>query len=214
MRRIATALGLLLLMSGPAFAQKEFEPTAAERRTIGDCIDKTAGDSELEQMSKCIGLVADPCPNAPNSNTFTIVAYNMREQKIWDERLNDWYGQAQARSSRMTPQQLAQSRTRNAPGFSSATRNAVLGEALRGRHFCLSRGRQLHTDRDWGARSRCAPSSMTSIISKTSNPNSHNCAARRIAIQPACCQSTSVLIGSFPSPCLDARILFRGGCDT
>jgi uncharacterized protein YecT (DUF1311 family) len=98
MRRIATALGLLLLMSGPAFAQKEFEPTAAERRTIGDCIDKTAGDSELEQMSKCIGLVADPCPNAPNSNTFTIVAYNMREQKIWDERLNDWYGQAQARS--------------------------------------------------------------------------------------------------------------------
>ena len=43
MRRIATALGLLLLMSVPAFAQKEFEPTAAERRTIGDCIDKTAG---------------------------------------------------------------------------------------------------------------------------------------------------------------------------
>ena len=87
MRRIATALGLLLLMSVPAFAQKEFERTAAERRTIGDCIDKTAGDSELEQMSKCIGLVADPCPNAPNSNTFTIVAYNMREQKIWAERL-------------------------------------------------------------------------------------------------------------------------------
>ena len=84
MRRIATALGLLLLMSVPAFAQKEFEPTAAERRTIGDCIDKTAGDSELEQMSKCIGLVADSCPNAPNSNTFTIVACNMREQKIWE----------------------------------------------------------------------------------------------------------------------------------
>lgn len=96
MRRIATALGLLLLMSGPAFAQKEFEPTAAERKTIGDCIDKTAGDSELEQMSKCIGLVADPCPYAPNANTFNIVACNMREQKIWDERLNDWYGQAQA----------------------------------------------------------------------------------------------------------------------
>jgi len=79
-------------MSVPAFAQKEFEPTTAERKTIGDCIDKTAGDSELEQMSKCIGLVADPCPNAPNSNTFTNVACNMREQKIWDERLNHWYG--------------------------------------------------------------------------------------------------------------------------
>jgi uncharacterized protein YecT (DUF1311 family) len=96
MRRIATALGFFLLTATPALAQKEFEPTAAERKTIGDCIDKTAGDSELEQMSKCIGLVADPCPDAPNANTFTIVACNMREQKIWDERLNDWYGQARA----------------------------------------------------------------------------------------------------------------------
>jgi uncharacterized protein YecT (DUF1311 family) len=77
MHRIATALGLLLLMSVPAIAQKEFEPTAAERKTIGDCIDKTAGDSELEQMSKCIGLIADPCVDAPNANTFTIVACNM-----------------------------------------------------------------------------------------------------------------------------------------
>src|SRR5262249_4403713 len=81
MRRIATALGLLLLMSGPAFAQKEFEPTAAERRTIGECIDKTAGDSELEQMSKvhwpcgrplsfcnCPAL-ADFAPGAPSIRT-------------------------------------------------------------------------------------------------------------------------------------------------
>jgi uncharacterized protein YecT (DUF1311 family) len=96
MRHIATTLGVFLLTATTALAQKEFEPTAAERKTIGDCIDKTAGDSELEQMSKCIGLVADPCPDAPNANTFTIVACNMREQKIWDERLNDWYGQAQA----------------------------------------------------------------------------------------------------------------------
>ena len=96
MHRIATALGLLLLMSAPVVAQKEFEPTAAERKTIGDCIDKTAGDSELEQMSKCIGLIADPCVDAPDANTFTIVACNMREQTIWDDRLNDWYGQAQS----------------------------------------------------------------------------------------------------------------------
>ena len=61
MHRIATALGLLLLMSAPVVAQKEFEPIAAERKTIDDYIDKTAGDSELEQMSKCIGLIADPC---------------------------------------------------------------------------------------------------------------------------------------------------------
>jgi hypothetical protein len=47
MHRIATALGLLLLLSAPVLVQKEFEPTAAERKTIGDCIEKTAGDSEL-----------------------------------------------------------------------------------------------------------------------------------------------------------------------
>jgi hypothetical protein len=46
MHRVATALGLFLLMSPPALAEKEFEPTAAERKTIGDCIDKTAGDSD------------------------------------------------------------------------------------------------------------------------------------------------------------------------
>ena len=65
MHRIATAVGLLLLMSAPVVAQKEFEPVAAERKTIDDYIDKTAGDSELEQMSKCIGLIADPCVDAP-----------------------------------------------------------------------------------------------------------------------------------------------------
>jgi uncharacterized protein YecT (DUF1311 family) len=96
MHRIATALGLLLLMSAPVVAQKEFEPTAAERKTIDDCLDKTAGDSELEQMSKCIGPIADPCVDAPGANTFTIVACNMREQTIWDGRLNEWYGQAQS----------------------------------------------------------------------------------------------------------------------
>jgi uncharacterized protein YecT (DUF1311 family) len=48
-------------------------------------------------MSKCIGLIADPCVDAPGANTFTIVACNMREQTIWDDRLNEWYGQAQSR---------------------------------------------------------------------------------------------------------------------
>jgi hypothetical protein len=82
MHHIATALGLLLLMSVPALAQKEFEPTATGRKTIGDCIDKTAGDSELEQMSKCIGLIAAPCVYAPNANTFTMVACNARADNL------------------------------------------------------------------------------------------------------------------------------------
>lgn len=48
-------------------------------------------------MAECIGIVADPCPNAPGANTFTIVACHMREQKIWDGYLNEWYGEAEKR---------------------------------------------------------------------------------------------------------------------
>ena len=67
MHRIVTAVGLLVLMSLPVLAQKEFEPTAAERQTIDDCIDNAAGDSELKQMSQCIGLIADPCVDEPGA---------------------------------------------------------------------------------------------------------------------------------------------------
>jgi hypothetical protein len=49
MRRTATALGFLLLAAAPAFAQQEFEPTAPERKTIGDCIEKTAGDYQADE---------------------------------------------------------------------------------------------------------------------------------------------------------------------
>lgn len=94
MHCIPIAFVFLLLVSAPAFAQAEFEPTSAERATIAACIERSAGESELKQMSACIGLIADPCPEAPGANTFTIVACHMREQKIWDERLNDWYGAA------------------------------------------------------------------------------------------------------------------------
>ena len=97
MKRIAIALGFLLLTSAAAQAQAEFEPTAAERATIAACIERTAGEPELKQMADCIGIIADPCPDAPGANTFTIVACHMREQKIWDGYLNDWYGKAQSR---------------------------------------------------------------------------------------------------------------------
>lgn len=94
MIRIACAFGFLILATSLSLAQKEFEPTAAERKTIADCLERTAGEPELKQMGECIGLIADPCPDAPGANTFTIVACHMREQKIWDGYLNDWYGEA------------------------------------------------------------------------------------------------------------------------
>jgi uncharacterized protein YecT (DUF1311 family) len=158
MHRIATALGLLLLMSAPVVAQKEFEPTAAERKTIDDCIDKTAGDSELEQMSKCIGLIADPCVDAPGANTFTIVACNMREQTIWDGRLNEWYGQAQ---SHLKDNAAAAAALKDAQRAWIQFRDArcemrLLGEALRGRHIRLSGNRKLHANRNRTARTRDA----------------------------------------------------------
>ncbi len=97
MVRIATALGVLLLVSGAAMAQAEFEPTPAERNSIAQCIARTASERELKQMADCIGVAATPCVDAPDANTFSLVACHMREQKIWDERLNVWYGEAQAR---------------------------------------------------------------------------------------------------------------------
>ena len=154
MHRIASALGLLLLMSAPVVAQKEFEPTAAERKTIDDCIDKTAGDSELEQMSKCIGLIADPCVDAPGANTFTIVACNMREQTIWDGRLNEWYGQAQSHLKDNAAAAAALKDAQLDP--ISRCEMRLLGEALRGRHIRLSGNRKLHANQNRTARTRDA----------------------------------------------------------
>lgn len=95
MIRIAVALGVFLAFSSAALAQPEFEPTSAERKAIADCLERVDGESELKQMAECIGLIADPCPEAPGANTATIVACHMREQKIWDGYLNQWYGEAE-----------------------------------------------------------------------------------------------------------------------
>ncbi|MGE3529671.1 MAG: lysozyme inhibitor LprI family protein [Methyloceanibacter sp.] len=94
MNRIALAFGVLLVAWSSQAAQPEFEPTAEERKAVADCLERVAGEPELKQMSECIGIVAGPCPDASGANTFTIVACHMREQKIWDGYLNEWYGEA------------------------------------------------------------------------------------------------------------------------
>jgi len=93
MRAPLVALALLVLAPATARADPEFDPTAAERKTIADCLEQSGSD-ELKAMSACIGLIADPCPEAPGANTMTIVACQEREEKIWDGYLNDWYGEA------------------------------------------------------------------------------------------------------------------------
>ena len=97
MIRIALAFGVLAAACSAASAQAEFEPTPDERKAIAACLERVIGQPELKQMAECIGIVADPCPNAPGANTFTIVACHMREQKIWDGYLNQWYGEAEKR---------------------------------------------------------------------------------------------------------------------
>ncbi len=61
MRSVAITLLFLMLTAAHARAQSD-EPTAAERKTIADCLDKNGGEDELKEMSACIGLIADPCP--------------------------------------------------------------------------------------------------------------------------------------------------------
>ena len=94
MRPLVLALAFLVLAVAPGRAGPAFDPTAGERKTIADCLEQNAGADEFKQMSACIGLIADPCPDAPAANTMTIVACQMREEKIWDGYLNDWYGEA------------------------------------------------------------------------------------------------------------------------
>jgi uncharacterized protein YecT (DUF1311 family) len=96
MRPLAITFTLLLLPATSALAQSD-EPTAAERKTIADCLDKSSSSDELKPMSSCIGLIGDRCADEPGANTMTIVSCQIREQKIWDDYLNDWYGQALTR---------------------------------------------------------------------------------------------------------------------
>ena len=97
MIRTALAFGALAAACSAASAQAEFEPTPDERKAIAACLELVIGQPELKQMAERIGIVADPCPNAPGANTFTIVVCHMREQKIWDGYLNQWYGEAEKR---------------------------------------------------------------------------------------------------------------------
>ncbi len=97
MIRVVLTLALLLPASTGALAEPEFEPAASERKAIADCLEKTAGAPELKQMAACIGIIGDACAEAPGANTVSIVACHMREQKIWDGYLNQWYGEAMTR---------------------------------------------------------------------------------------------------------------------
>jgi uncharacterized protein YecT (DUF1311 family) len=91
---IRLLLSAILLLASAALAQ-DFQPSDAERAKIASCIERTASEPELKQESACIGLIADPCVDAPDATTASLVACHKREQVIWDGYLNQWYGEAQ-----------------------------------------------------------------------------------------------------------------------
>ncbi len=93
MMRPLLLFALLALIAAPAIAQND-APTAPERKTITECLDESSSSDELKTMSACIGLIGDGCADEPGANTMTIVSCQIREQKIWDDHLNDWYGEA------------------------------------------------------------------------------------------------------------------------
>ena len=116
-------------------------------------------------MSKCIGLIADPCVDAPGANTFTIVACNMREQTIWDDRLNEWYGHAQSRLKDAAA--AVALKTRSIPGSNFAMRNAAIGRSVtRATHSPQWQPETARGSKQEGAHSRYAPSSKISITRK------------------------------------------------
>jgi uncharacterized protein YecT (DUF1311 family) len=93
MRRVATALAILLFASSPGLAEDPFQPTASERATIDNCLKRTEDEAVLKQASECIGLIADPCAD---KDTATAVACQERETRIWDDLLNKAFQDARA----------------------------------------------------------------------------------------------------------------------
>ena len=154
----------LVFAAAPARADPAFDPSASERKTIADCLDQNGAD-ELKAMSACIGLIADPCPDAPGANTMTIVACQEREEKIWDGYLNDWYGEAVKRLKDNAHALAALKEAQRAWIRFSAMPNAIIGRSATKAEPSPQWPQAIACalPRD-SARSRCATSSTTSII--------------------------------------------------
>lgn len=92
--RTLTLLAALLL-AAPVAAQdgdNPAEPSSGDRQVLEQCLAEKADASA--PMEACIGVVSDPCIAIPgNDSTMMMGACLEREATLWDERLNDWYGE-------------------------------------------------------------------------------------------------------------------------
>ena len=87
MIRTAALLGVLGLLSAPAFARAD-KPNARDSAKIQDCVKTKTGRNW--NWEKCIGLISEPCAKDEGSMTSSeVIACYRREQAVWDDILNE-----------------------------------------------------------------------------------------------------------------------------
>ncbi|PLX36860.1 MAG: hypothetical protein C0606_13750 [Hyphomicrobiales bacterium] len=97
MKRLGLAVmvgaGVAASVAGSARAQDPYAPTDSHRQVIYDCLEAAREMPRRKIVALCIGTVADPCLDNPaNQHTHGMSGCARREETIWDELLNSWYG--------------------------------------------------------------------------------------------------------------------------
>jgi uncharacterized protein YecT (DUF1311 family) len=94
-RRVALAVVAMAMLAAPALAQGD-KPDAKASAAIQRCI-KSAGP-HTDKREACIGRIAEPCLKRKTSrSTADINACITREQKVWNDILNNIYKRLNAK---------------------------------------------------------------------------------------------------------------------
>jgi uncharacterized protein YecT (DUF1311 family) len=87
--RAAIAGALTLLWVAPVLAQGG-KPDARASAAIRSCI--RSADTDAAKLDRCIGIVSEPCLTRDETrSTVDSVACIVREQKVWDDILNETF---------------------------------------------------------------------------------------------------------------------------
>ena len=94
MTRLAAATAVAaLLAASPALAQDD-KPDARDSAAIQKCIEKRGA----EKWESCIGLISKPCMARPQTRSpADVVACLSREQKVWNDILNETHSRLRAK---------------------------------------------------------------------------------------------------------------------
>jgi uncharacterized protein YecT (DUF1311 family) len=85
---------LLLAMTFAGTSQAQEKLRAEDSRAVQDCIKTKSGPNDA--LEACIGVVANPCLDGPDGKT-TVGQSEcyQREQRVWDDILNETYRRLQ-----------------------------------------------------------------------------------------------------------------------